>query len=110
VDYERPTTLYYLGRCCYDLGDLDKSKQSLLEALALNLDSVHVPSAHYVLGLIHHWQGRDAWAIREFEWCLEHDNRDLVPKQKLLTALVQSSKALGLDADADRYSRMSREL
>jgi tetratricopeptide (TPR) repeat protein len=106
VEYERQTTLYYLGRCYCELGELDKSKESLLDALALDLDAVYVPNAHYLLGVIHHWQGREAWAIREFEWCLENDNRALVPKQKLLTGLVQSNKALGLDAEAERYATM----
>lgn len=110
VDYEKPTALYYLGRCYYDLGELNKSKESLRAMLLLNPDPIYQPSAHYMLGLIYHWQGQEAWAIRELEWCVENDTRDLVSKRKLLTALLQSSNALGLAAESDRYSKMLRKL
>lgn len=106
LNEDRPTALYYLGRCRYDLGDLDGAKQALRDALTLDLHPVYQPSAHYVLGLIHYHQGQHAWAIREYEWCLEHDGRGLVQKPKLLTALVMASRALGMDKEAERYSKM----
>jgi tetratricopeptide (TPR) repeat protein len=106
VEYEKATSLYYLGRCCYDLGDLEKARESLEKALMLELDPVYQPSAHYVLGLTYHWRGQNARAIQEFEWCLEHDAQGLVAKWKVLTALVEASKALGLEKDVERYSKM----
>lgn len=110
VDYEKPTSLYYLGRCCYDLGDLGKSRQCLCEALRLDLHPVFQPSAHYVLGLCYQWQGQPAWAVREFEWCLEHDAQGLVEKRKVLAALVTSLTAVGMEEDAARYSKVLRGL
>jgi tetratricopeptide (TPR) repeat protein len=109
-EYDRSRTLYYLGRCCYDLGDLDRAKDSLREALKLDLQPVCKPSAHYVLGLAYFWLGQSAWAVPEFEWCLEHDTQRLVQKWKVLTALVNAAKALGIQKDVDRYSKMLREL
>lgn len=106
LNEERPTVLYYLGRCRYDLGDLEGAKQALRQALALDLHPVYQPSAHYMLGLIHYHQGQPAWAIREYEWCMEHDGRGLVQKPKLLTALVMATRALGMDKEAERYSKM----
>jgi tetratricopeptide (TPR) repeat protein len=103
---EKPTVLYYLGRSRCDLGDLEGAKQAFREALAGDLHHVYQPSAHYTLGLIHYWQGQHAWAIREYEWCLEHDTRSLVQKEKVLTGLVLASKALGMEEETERYSRM----
>lgn len=109
-DVERAKVLYYLGRCCYDLGSLEKAKEYLQEALKLDLHPVYQPSAHYVLGLAYQWKGQHAWAIREFEWCLEHDIEGRVAKWKVLTALANASKAVGQERDAERYSKMLRGL
>jgi tetratricopeptide (TPR) repeat protein len=109
IDYDRAKTLYYLGRCCYDLGDLDKAKESFVNALALDLDPMFQPSGHYILGLCYHWQGQEARAISEFEWCLEHDEQGLVAKWKTLTALVNSLKALGMDDKAKEYSKQIQQ-
>ncbi len=106
VEYEKETALYYLGRCYYDLGDLAESVKVLVEALMLDLHPIYQPSSHYVLGLAYRWQGQNARAISEFEWCLEHDNQALVAKWKILTGLLEASEALGLSKDAERYSRM----
>lgn len=110
VEYERAAALYYLGRCCYDLGDLDKARESLEKALILDLHPTYQPSAHYVLGLTYHWRGQNARAISEFEWCLEHDKEHRVAKWKILTGLLNASKALGLNENASRYSKMLRSV
>jgi Flp pilus assembly protein TadD len=110
VEYEKPAALYYLGRCCYDLGDLEGAKEHLRAALTLQLHPTYQPSAHYMLGLSYRWCGQYAWAIHEYEWCLENDTQQLVARWKVLDALARASKALGLESEADRYSRMLREL
>ena len=99
---------YYLGRCGYGLGDLARSIERLGRALRLDLHPVCQPSAHYVLGLSHYGRCQNARAIREFEWCLEHDVQGLVAKWKVLTGLVNASKALGQQRDVERYSKMLR--
>jgi tetratricopeptide (TPR) repeat protein len=109
-EYEKPTSLYYLGRCYYDVGELARSTELLNKALALDLHLAYRPSAHYVVGLSYHWQGQNARAIPEFEWCLENDPQGSVAKWKVLTALVNSSTALGLEKDAERYSKMLRHV
>jgi tetratricopeptide (TPR) repeat protein len=109
LEYEKPRTLYYLGRSCYDLGDLGRAKEFLRQALALDLRPLYQPGAHYVLGLCYHWQGQYARAIQELEWCIEHDDNELVPKWKVLTAVINALKALGLEREAERYSEVLRE-
>lgn len=106
VDYERPTALYYLARCRYDLGNLEGAKQAFRDALGSDLHPVYQPSAHYMLGLIHYHQGQHAWAIREYEWCLEHDHAQREPRAKVLTGLVLAYRALGMESEAQRYSNM----
>lgn len=106
LEHDKGATLYYLGRCCYDLGDLDAAREYLERALAIDLHPVYQPSAHYVLGLAYHWQGQNARAIREFEWCLDHDREQRVAKWKVLTGLLNASKTVGLMDDANRYSKL----
>ncbi len=110
TDYDKATALYYLGRSCYELGDLEQSKQSLQGAISLDLDPRYRPSAKYVLGLALHWQGQDARAVEEFEWCLTHDQKERVPKRQVLTALVEAYKALGMSDKMGQYSEMLRKL
>lgn len=110
VSYEKPTTLHYLGRCYYDLGDLQLSENCFREALDLGLRPPYQPGAHYYLGLIYYAQRRYAWAIREFEWCLEHDVQGRVPRKYVLTWIINASKKLGQAKDAERYSKMLQEL
>jgi len=109
-DDEKSRVLYYLGRCLCDLGDPANSASSLCQALALDLDAVYQPSAHYVLGIAFHAQGESARAVPELEWCLQHDVRGLVARWRVLAALVQASKALAQEKDADRYAKMLRDL
>ncbi len=109
-DVERATVLYYLGRCCYDLGALEKAQASLREALTLDLHPLYQPGAHYVLGLSYHWRGQNARAVEEYRWCLENDAKGLLPKRSVLTALVDASKALGMEDEAARYSAMLRDV
>lgn len=106
VEYERATSLYYLGRCCYDLGYLPQAKEALRGALNLGLDPVYQPSAHYVLGLAYHWTGQSGWAIPEFEWCLQNDKVDW----KVLTAMVNALKALGMNDEAEPYAKTLKKL
>lgn len=103
---ERATVFYYLGRCRYDLGNLEGAKQAFRDALGSDLHPVYHPSAHYMLGLIHYHQGQHAWAIREYEWCLDHDEPRRQQRAKALTGLVLAYRALGMESEAQRYSNM----
>ena len=103
---QKSDALYYFGRCCYDLGRLEESKRAIREALTLDLHPTYMPSAHYVLGLCYYWLGQPAWAVREYEWCLENDRDHLVQESKLLTGLIEASKVLGLAKDVEKYSKI----
>jgi tetratricopeptide (TPR) repeat protein len=110
AQHDRAGALYYLGRCCYDMGDLEAARDSLSQALTLDLDPDYQPVAHYVLGLTYHWKGQHARAVQEFEWCLGHDDRGLVQKCRVLTALVDALKALGMEREAEHYAKALRAL
>jgi tetratricopeptide (TPR) repeat protein len=103
---EKPAIQYYLGRCSYNLGDLTRSIRALEEALSGNLHCEWVPSAHYILGLAHHWREEYARALLQFEWCIEHDQDGRVAKWKVLTALVNTLKALGMKHEAAKYASL----
>ena len=106
---DRPLTLYYLGVCCFDLGDLESAKRNLKEARSLQLDPIYAARTHFYLGIIYHQQGQYAWARQELEWCLQHGLGHL-RKNEVIEGLVGTSKALGLEHDARRYAEMLRQL
>ncbi len=107
---ERETTLCFLGACCSNLGDLDAAERYLKEALSLQLDDPSFAAkAHRYLANVHFRRGRFAWAKQELEWCLEYGSEHL-RKEPIIKDLIGSSKALGLDADVERYSEMLRRL
>jgi len=109
AEQDQAGALYYVGRCCYDMGDLEAAKDYLRRSLSLELDTDYQPVAHYVLGLAYYWTGQSAWASPEFQWCLENDKSEFVKKWKVLTALMNASKALGLEEDAEKYARMLKK-
>ncbi|HLW98174.1 MAG TPA: hypothetical protein VKR82_05970 [Candidatus Acidoferrales bacterium] len=99
-------TLYYLGACCCRLGDLDVGEKYLKEALALKLSPAYALFAHYYLATTYLWQGRNAWAKQEYEWCLDHVGHGGLRKDYILNGLVRTSEALGQKDEARRYTAM----
>jgi len=98
--------LFYLGACCYSMGDLAACKRHMSEALAFDLDSGYSVEAHYYLGLAHLRLGECAWAKQEFEWCFQHEDQSTIWKDAVITGLVKASEALGLKEEARKYSAM----
>jgi tetratricopeptide (TPR) repeat protein len=105
-NYYTHRVLLNLGACCYHLGDLESANRYLTKALQFNLNPGYALLAHYYLAVTLLWQGQHARAKQEFEWCFEHNDGTGVRKDYVLTGLVNTSKALGLKEDADRYSEM----
>lgn len=102
----RERTLYYLGLCCYRLGLLGSAERHLTEALTTDLNPHYAQLTHYYLAMAYLWQGKSAWARQEFEWCLEHVDVGDVPLVHILEGLVKTSRSLGQEEDAERYSKM----
>lgn len=46
---------YYIGFCHYNLGQIEKAKEKLLESIALNNEAKN--QSHLLLGIIYHYQG-----------------------------------------------------
>ena len=109
-EYEKPNILYYLGICYFNLGELEHAKQTLGEALSLRLNPVYETRAHYYLGVIHLRRAEYAWAKQEFEWCLEHLEHGGARKDYVITGLMNVSKVLGMEKDAERYAKMLKQM
>jgi tetratricopeptide (TPR) repeat protein len=105
-DCGRERTLFYLGLCCYYLGDFPRAVTYLTEVLPINLQPQYLLLTHYYLAMAYLWQEKNAWARKEFEWCLQHLDAGRVRRDYVLRGLVKASEALGLENDAERYSKM----
>jgi len=105
-DFGKKRTLFYLGLCCYYLGDLPNVQRYMREALALDLNPQYALSTHYYLAMAYLWQEKNAWAGQEFEWCLLHIEAGGVRRDYVINGLVRTSEALGQKDDAQRYSKM----
>jgi tetratricopeptide (TPR) repeat protein len=103
---EKETVSYCLGKCYYKLGKYDQAKHWLQQALTVALDPDYQADTHYHLGLTYYRLGQAARAREQFEWCLEHGQDHGVPIDYILTGLVNASRALGLEKDVERYSKL----
>ena len=83
---EQGLVLYCLGKCYYKSGAYEKARQSLRQALSVHLDPDYQVDARYHLGLTYYRLHQTAWAIQEFERCLEGDAGSGVPRDYILKA------------------------
>ena len=109
LDSEPALVSYCLGKCCYKLGEFERAEHFLLRSLQYNLEVNYAADAHYHLGMAYYRQFKHAWAVQEFDWCLNYDASRQVPRAYVLTGLINASKALGLERDVTRYSEMLRQ-
>jgi tetratricopeptide (TPR) repeat protein len=93
-DYEKEVTLYFLGQCYFQLGDLRSAKQRMREALQIGLHPKHELTAHYRLAVIHFQLGEYAWSKNEFEWCLAHLDQGTLARTDILKGLESADKAM----------------
>ena len=107
LDLDPSATLFHLGNCCFRLRDYEPAERYLRQVTAMELDAAHAARAHYTLAIVCYQRGRYAWARQELEWCLENGGEHL-EKDTVVKAIVASSKALGLDEDMRRFSRLLR--
>jgi tetratricopeptide (TPR) repeat protein len=102
---------YYLGQSYYELGKYQLAKEKLAEALVLGLPNSWASRGHYLLGLIEYNLSDMRAAKREFELSIktadkvnfDAKNIDLA---KTWAYLEATSRALGLQAEAENYRRL----
>jgi tetratricopeptide (TPR) repeat protein len=95
--------LFDLGKCKYKLHDYRGAIDSLRRALSCEVPSDLLPMVHYYLGMSEYTLGRHGVAVKEYEWVLENDPRDIVTKASLYQALAYAFQALGMNEEAKRY-------
>jgi tetratricopeptide (TPR) repeat protein len=106
---ESGPVLFDLGKCRYKLRDYRGAADSLRQALRSEAPSDLLPLVHYYLGMSEYCLGRHAVAVKEYEWVLENDPRDIVTKASLYQAFVYVFQALGMSDEANRYARLLHE-
>lgn len=107
-DYWKERTVFYLGACCYELGDFAQARRYLEESLTLDMIPSYKAMARFYLAMTYLAQGQFAAARREFEWCLQHQDEATMRQDYLIGGLVRSLEGLGLHDDAKRCSNMLR--
>lgn len=96
---------YYLGRCYYELKAYTRAKSQLMEAVNLGLAGVWLARAHYLLGIVQYHLGAMAAAKNEFELSIQAADEQYLATTKIWEWLTATSKALGLNAEAERHRR-----
>jgi tetratricopeptide (TPR) repeat protein len=104
---DRHFVLYNLGRSYMNLGEKERAKKVLGEALQSGLQGSDAVSAHFGLGTIHAGEQAYAKAMMEFEWCLAHVEEGQMPKHNICEWLASTARALGMKEDAERYERLA---
>jgi tetratricopeptide (TPR) repeat protein len=100
--------LYNLGVCYENLGERERGKQTLREALQKGLQGSDAVSSHYYLGTIYSAEKAYAKALMEFEWCLAHMEEGQIPKRHICGWLASTARTLGMREDADRYEKLAK--
>lgn len=99
--------LYNLGVCYENLGERERGKQALVDALQKGLQGSDAVSAHYYLGTTYSAEKAYAKALMQFEWCLAHVEEGQIPKQHICEWLASTARTLGMRDDAGRYDRLA---
>jgi hypothetical protein len=104
-EYGKDVTLSSLGQCYFELGQFEEAKKRFKQVLSIPLHPASELDIRYRLGAAHHRLGEYAWALQEFEWCVEHRAQGKLPERLIIDALVATLRALGKTEEAKRYSK-----
>ncbi len=101
--------LYNLGLCNMKLGEKERAKKALGEALRSGLKASDAVPAHYDLGVIFYGEKAYAKAMMEFEWCLAHVEEGQMPKNHICEWLASTAYSLGMMDEYERYRKLAKE-
>ena len=101
---------YYLGQCYCELHEYERAREKLIEALNLGLPISWESKVHYHLGVAEYFLSDINAAKSQFELCLKTADQNYLDKTRIWEFLEGTSRALGLQADAENYRRMRTDL
>jgi tetratricopeptide (TPR) repeat protein len=107
--YDAGDVLYQLGRCKYELHDFEGARIALESSLKVSPPPYWLALAHYYLGLSQYCLRQHARAAHEFEWCLQNDPQETVPRKTLYDAMKKNYQRLGMTEEVSRYSRLLKK-
>jgi tetratricopeptide (TPR) repeat protein len=99
---------HYLGRCYYEDKEYERARRKLVEALDLGLDTATEGEAHYVLGIVEYHLSDMNAAKREFELSAKTADPSYLG-DAIWGWLETTSRALGLQAEAENYRKMKAD-
>jgi tetratricopeptide (TPR) repeat protein len=104
-DGPKGETLFYLGHCYLADRDYRNAAQRLTRSLEIGLARRLDYRAHCELGIAYYRLAAYAKAILEFEKSVETGDKEYIEEAQIWKWLENSSRALGLDDQAERYSK-----
>lgn len=107
---DRPHVLYNLGECYTNLGEKERAKKALCEALQNGLHGSDAATAHYSLATIYSGEKAYAKAFMEFEWCLAHVEEGQMPKNNICDWLASTAYSLGMMDESERYRKLAKQV
>jgi tetratricopeptide (TPR) repeat protein len=101
---------YYLGQCYCELHEYERAREKLMEALNLRPPILWESKVHYHLGVAEYFLSDMSAAKSQFELCLKTSDQKYLDKTRIWEFLEATSRALGLQAEAENYRRMRTDL
>lgn len=107
LEVEKDGAFYFsLGICYMHSRETGLSVQQFLEGLRLGLPEHQVVQAHYYLGTLYYRMGSYGKALQEFEFCETNAGESRPPLGWVYSKLASTCRKLGLQEDAERYSKL----
>ena len=104
----REGVAFYLGHCYSFAQDFDRAEQKLIEALELGLPTHLEYRAHCELGTVLYNLKNYAKAREEFLKGAEKADTNYIAQSEIWRWLEITCRALGLQAEAERYAQLAR--
>jgi tetratricopeptide (TPR) repeat protein len=105
----RPVFCYYLGQYYYTVRDYKRATKYLKESVTKDMPSRWQSPVHYMLGLSEYHLFHNKEAKKHFELSVRTADSEYIRKNDIWGWLERTSRALGLDMEAENYRKIQEE-
>jgi tetratricopeptide (TPR) repeat protein len=104
-----PRFYYCLGQYYCTIRDYKRAAKNLKESIMKDMPPRWRCRAHYMLGLSEHHLAHVREARKHFQLSVQTADPDYIRKNNIWGWLERTSRALGLDAEAEKYRKIREE-
>jgi tetratricopeptide (TPR) repeat protein len=105
----KPLLHYYLGQHYYNIRDYKRAVKRLKESITKNMPPQWRCRAHYMLGIAEYYLSHAKEAKKHLELSVRTEDPEYMRKYNVWGLLQDVSRALGLDAEAEKYRKRREE-